>query len=74
MPFSNANISSPNTTELPLEEDGSLHFYWMDASEEKAAPGVVFMFGKVHTFGTFWRGLPEHPVADLSFTLVGVHK
>lgn len=39
-------------TDLPLERDGSLYFYWHDAAEEKQInPGVVFMFGKVYCFG-----------------------
>ncbi|KAL6056994.1 DNA-directed DNA polymerase alpha catalytic subunit pol1 [Balamuthia mandrillaris] len=33
--------------QLPVNDDGTLNFYWLDASEEKANPGVVFLFGKV---------------------------
>ena len=34
----------------PLEEDGSLHFYWIDAYEDSLnAPGSVYIFGKVRT-------------------------
>jgi hypothetical protein len=41
-------VSVAIDTDLPLEKDGSLLFYWLDAAEEKQVnPGVVFMFGKV---------------------------
>jgi hypothetical protein len=43
-----ASVSVAMDTDLPLEKDGSLLFYWLDAAEEKQVnPGVVFMFGKV---------------------------
>ena len=32
---------------LPLEKDGSLPFFLLDAHEEWATPGVVYLFGKV---------------------------
>ncbi len=33
---------------LPVDKDGSLPFYFIDAHEELATPGVVYMFGKVN--------------------------
>ncbi|ELR17510.1 DNA polymerase (pol2), putative [Acanthamoeba castellanii str. Neff] len=43
-----ASVTVAMDTDLPLEKDGSLLFYWLDAAEEKQVnPGVVFMFGKV---------------------------
>ena len=38
---------------LPVEGDGQLPFYLLDAHEEFAQPGVVFLFGKVPHKGQF---------------------
>lgn len=39
----------------PLEPDGSLRFYWLDAYEDELhAPGSVYLFGKVGTAGGGW--------------------
>ena len=38
--------------DLPLDEEGQLPFYLLDACEEPAQPGVVYLFGKVR-----WHGL-----------------
>ena len=32
---------------LPLDGEGQLPFYLLDAHEELAQPGVVYLFGKV---------------------------
>ena len=34
---------------LPLEEDGSLNMFWIDAYEDNSKPGRIYMFGKVRT-------------------------
>lgn len=35
---------------LPVDNEGALHFFFLDAHEEIHAPGVVYLFGKVSTF------------------------
>lgn len=35
--------------DLPLEEDGSLNMFWMDAYEDPSNKGRIYMFGKVRT-------------------------
>ena len=32
---------------LPLNEDGSLDFFWLDACEVEGRKGTIFLFGKV---------------------------
>jgi len=34
---------------LPLEEDGSLNMFWIDAYEDSSKAGRIYMFGKVRT-------------------------
>lgn len=33
---------------LPVDKDGQLPFFYIDAHEEIATPGVVYLFGKVN--------------------------
>ena len=40
---------SIGTSGLVLEEDGSLNMFWIDAYEDSAKPGRIYMFGKVRT-------------------------
>ena len=53
-----------------LEEDGSLHMYWLDAYEDPYnAPGTVYLFGKVRSddatgfssCASLLTGRPTHP-------------
>ena len=44
-----AAVSSGGAVGLPLEEDGSLNMFWIDAYEDNSKAGRIYMFGKVRT-------------------------
>jgi hypothetical protein len=41
-----ANVAS-GALGVPVEEDGSLNMFWVDAYEDASKPGRIYMFGKV---------------------------
>ncbi|KAK2077328.1 hypothetical protein QBZ16_004962 [Prototheca wickerhamii] len=47
--FRPSGPSAGDDAELPLNGEGKLPFYLLDAHEELAQPGTVFLFGKVPT-------------------------
>ncbi|GLJ35374.1 hypothetical protein SUGI_0711430 [Cryptomeria japonica] len=51
----NEQVVSEDSNDLPLESDGSLLFYLIDAYEEAygAHPGTVYLFGKVKVKNTY---------------------
>ena len=53
LPTESAGVGSGSLP--PLAEDGSLHFFWLDAYEDaNNAPGCVYLFGKVKTAAGGW--------------------
>ena len=47
-PQAYAAVGSAATGMPPLDQDGALHMFWIDAFEDATnAPGCVFLFGKV---------------------------
>ena len=54
-PQAYAAVGSAATGMPPLDQDGALHMFWIDAFEDATnAPGCVFLFGKVRCAdGTF---------------------
>ena len=48
-----AATTTANSNDLPLDEDGTLPFYFTDAHEEIFSPGTVYLFGKVPVQRTF---------------------
>lgn len=44
-----SSTSAGGVVGLPVEEDGSLNLFWIDAYEDNSKPGRIYLFGKVRT-------------------------
>ena len=56
---------------LPVDGEGTLPFYMLDAHEEYGAPGTVYLFGKVRRESKQWHLRREWP---LRLKLCGTHR
>ena len=55
--------------QVPLEADGSLHFFWIDAYEDNNKPGRIYLFGKVRSEEA--KGKPAFVSCCLQVSLKG---
>jgi hypothetical protein len=45
-----ADTASASASALPLNDDGTLDFFWLDACEVQGSKGNIYLFGKVHPY------------------------